>query len=152
MFFNKHHKIGMIGLCLLLLTSQTVLARPISYPDGYMIMQENNANSSNLMVNYSPTANYSIGYTAEYWRNEEWQFHGVQLNYLLKRWNMPKSQANFYFKSATGIAYSDKDNFDHDIRPSGFTGLTFDWEDRDYYASYDNQLVYAKDFQKCTLG
>ena len=53
---------------------------------------------------------YSIGYRGEYWRKKEWQFHGTQLNYLIKRFNTPKSQANFYLKSGAGFAVSDYKN------------------------------------------
>ena len=140
-------KTSMIVLWSFLLWSTIIHARPISYPGGVMIMQENNSDSNSLMLNYSPTAKYSVGYTVEYWQDKKWQFHGGQFNYLLNRWNFPKSQANLYFESAVGMAYSDNNALNHAIRPATFTGIAFDWEDRDYFASYNNRLVYAKDIE-----
>src|SRR5690606_5510904 len=101
-----------------------------------------------LPVHYSPTANYSVGYKAEYMRNDEWQFHGVQLNYLLKRWNAPASQANVYLKPAVGVAYSDDRQFDGRSEGSGFTGVAMDWENRRFFTSYENAYYYAGDIDK----
>ena len=78
------------GLAIALLQAQPTLARPVSYPGGWTLMQMNDADASTLHVHYSPTARYSVGYKAEYWNDKDWQFHGAQLNYLLKRWNKPE--------------------------------------------------------------
>ena len=59
---------------------------------------------SMIFVHLSPSVNYSVGYRGEYWRKKEWQFHGTQINYLIKRLNTSKSQANFYLKSGAGFA------------------------------------------------
>jgi hypothetical protein len=123
-------------------------ARPVSYPGGWTIMQNNNFDSHSVHVHYSPTAKYSIGYKGEYWRDEDWQFHGAQLNYLVKRWNKPASQANFYIKSGAGVAYSDYKQFDSKTEPAAFTGIAVDWEDRRYFTSYHNHLLYAGDIEK----
>ncbi|MDG1286825.1 MAG: hypothetical protein P8P30_04590 [Rickettsiales bacterium] len=132
-------------------------ARPVSYPGGVTVMQMNNGDRNSLHLHYSPTAKYSIGYKAEYWRDTQWQFHGAQLNYLVKRWNAPQEQANFYIKSGAGIAYSDFDSFDSKIQAAGFTGLALDWETRRYFAAYENRGTYAGDIdsfftQKARLG
>lgn len=137
--------------------STTALARPVSYPDGWTVMQMNDVNAHNLHVHYSPTATYSIGYKAEYWRDEDWQFHGAQLNYLVKRWNAHASQANFYLKSGAGIAYSDYQSFNGKTEPAAFTGIALDWEDRRWFTSYENRAYYAGDIdtfftQKARVG
>ena len=54
----------------------------------------------------------SFGYKFEYWRSNEFTLNLVQINSLIRRWNKPKSQANFYIKSAIGSAYSDKAKFE----------------------------------------
>ena len=69
--------------------------------------------------------------------------HAVQVNNLLKRLNRPDSQANFYLKSAIGLAYSDKDALDHEINAAGFIGIAADWEDRRYFVSYENRYMDA---------
>lgn len=145
-------------LCFALLGHYSAaLARPVSYPSGWTAMQMNDMDTHSLHVHYSPTAKYSIGYKAEYWRNKDWQFHGAQVNYLAKRWNQPSSQANLYLKTAVGIAHSDLGTFDSETEPAAFAGLAFDWEDRRYFTSYENRAYYAGDIdtffmQKARVG
>ena len=52
--------------------SVSAMARPVSYPGGWTVMQFNDAYKHSLHVHVSPTAKYSIGYKAEYWRDGEW--------------------------------------------------------------------------------
>lgn len=111
-------------------------------------MQMNDGGAHSLHVHYSPTIDYSIGYKAEYWTAEDWQFHGAQLNYLVGRWNNPDSQANVYLKSAAGIAYSDYHHLDRKTEPAAFTGISMDWEDRRYFTMYENRYTYAGDIDK----
>ena len=131
-----------------MLTAYAANARPVSYPTGWTAMQLNDAESNSLHIHYSPTAKYSVGYKAEYMRDEEWQFHGAQLNNLVKRINKPASQANFYLKSGVGIAHSDYGNFSGKKELAAFTGIALDWEDRRYFTSYENRAFYAGDIDK----
>lgn len=123
-------------------------ARPISYPDGWMLMQMNDGGMHSVNLQYTFTPHFSLGYVGEYWREDEWQFHGAQFNVLLKRLNMPGSQANFYLKSAAGVAYSDAGAFDSEIEPAAFTGFAADWENRRFFTMYENHLVYAANIDK----
>ena len=66
-------------------------------------MQMNNLNTHSFHLHYSPSITYSLDYKGEYWREKEWQFHGIQLNYLVKRFNTNKSQSNFYLKNGLGL-------------------------------------------------
>ena len=86
-------------LLLLLLFSKSIIARPISYVGGWTIMQMNDFKRHSIHLHYSPSIKYSIGYKGEYWLEKEWQFHGAQLNYLIKRVNTSKSQTNLYLKN-----------------------------------------------------
>lgn len=137
-----------MGLIALLTFAADASARPISYPGGWMMMQMNDGNMHSLEIDYSPTANYSVGYVAEYWRQNDWQLHAISLNNLIKRWNLPSSQANLYLKSAAGVAYSDFRAFDGKTEPAAFTGISADWEDRRFFTMYENHLVYAGDIDK----
>lgn len=119
--------------------SSAVFARPVSYPGGVTLMQTNEASVHGLHLHYSPTFRYSIGYKAEYWEKEDLQFHGLQFNYLVKRWNAPASQANLYFKSGVGQASV---NEVRDI--AAFSGIAMDWEDRRYFISYENRFFSAE--------
>lgn len=136
-------------VCIAMLWGSSVaIARPVSYPGGWTVMQNNNTGAHGLYVHYSPTAKYSIGYKAEYWRDEKWHSHSAQLNYLAKRWNAPTSQANLYLKTGAGVAYSNFGSFDGETEPTGFVGITFDWEDRRYFSSYETRAYYARDIDK----
>jgi len=126
----------------------TTFARPISYAGGWTAMQKNDFNRHSFQLHFSPSANHSLGYRAEYWRNDEWQFHGFQINNLIKRINKPKSQANFYFKNGLGINFSDYENFEKKTDPAVFSGVAMDWEDRRFFTSYENRLHYSPNIEK----
>lgn len=135
----------------------TAIARPVSYPGGWTLMQEHDNGLTSIHLHYSPTASYSIGYKGEYWDDSDWQFHGAQLNILAKRWNQPGSQANFYIKSAAGVAYRPSDDAAHHLEPAAFTGISYDWEDRRWFFMYENRATYAGDTdsyfsQKARIG
>ena len=127
---------------------KSTIARPISYPGGWTIMQMNDFNRNSVHLHFSPSANYSIGYKSEIWQQKEWQLHAVQFNYLIKRINTRKSQANLYLKSAAGLAYSDYKNFQSKIEPNLFSGISYDWEDRRYFTSYENRINYNTSIDK----
>src|SRR5690606_33676327 len=44
-----------------------------------------------------------------------------------------------------GAAYSDKAPLDRDWRPAAFAGLAADWEDRRFFVSYENRMLWAQD-------
>ena len=87
-------------------------ARPVSYPGGLTLMLMNSGMKNSLHTHYSSTAKTSLGYKIEYWRGDEFTLNMIQMNNLIKRWNKPESQANFYLKSAIGAALSDKADFE----------------------------------------
>lgn len=135
------HRLPCVLACLAVAGAPTAAhARPVSYPGGWTAIQLNDMNSHSLNLHYSPTAHYSVGYRAEYWRKEDWQFHGVQVNTLLHRWNMPEAQANLYLKTAGGIAF---DSGGNSAGAAGFAGIAGDWENRRFFTSYENRYVEA---------
>ena len=121
----------------------TAQARPVSYPGGWTMMSMNNGEANNLHIHYSPTAQMSLGYKFEYWRDKEFTLNAVQMNNLIKRWNERHSQANLYLKSGVGVAYSDEGAFDNETEAAGFTGVAADWENRRYFISYENRYTDA---------
>ena len=135
-------------ICIALLGTANAVARPVSYSGGWTVMQMNDMEALSLHVHYSPAVKYSLGYRAEYRRNKNWQFHGVQMNYLVKRLNKPASQANFYLKSGAGFAYSDYRRFDAKVEPAAFAGVALDWEDRRYFVLYENRAYHAGEIDK----
>lgn len=142
---------------LLALAVQPAHARLVSWPDGSMLMTANDSRAYSVMYSYSTNAKTAFGYTLEYWREADWQFHGVQANRLLKRWNFPDAQANIYAFGAVGGAYSTGGLTEGDWEPAGFVGFEADVEDRRYYASYEARLYEAGDIdgffmQKARIG
>jgi hypothetical protein len=131
-------------LILLLLSSATATeARPVSYPGGWTMMLMNDKDTNSSHIHYSPSAKYSVGWKHEYMRDSKANADYIQLNNLLKRWNKPYEQANFYLKSGAGFAYDDGE-----FEPAAFTGIALDWETRRYFTSYENHLLYAGDIEK----
>ncbi len=144
--------IFLFNVCWILLSSD-VQARPVSYAGGITFMQLNDLERQSLHLHYSPTVNYSIGYKGEYWREDKWQFHGIQLNNLIKRWNRRASQANAYLKSGVGFVRTRAG----DNSLAAFTGIAADWETRRFFTLYENRYYDAGDAdrffsQKARLG
>ena len=127
----------------LLFYSDFVRSRPVSYPGGITLMLMNNSMKNSLHTHYSFTAQTSLGYKFEYWRKNQFTLNLVQMNNLIKRWNKPNSQANFYLKSGLGNAYSDKGRFNSKKSIAGFTGVSADWENQRYFIQYANRFTYA---------
>ena len=146
-------------ILIVLLCAMPALAesRPVSYPTGWTTMAMNDADKNAVHVHYSPTFKYSVGYKGEYWREDEWSFHGIQVNYLAKRWNKKASQANVYFKNAIGLAIGDETQTGSHQQLAGFSAIAADWEDRRFFTSYEGRLTHAGDLdqffmQKARLG
>ena len=118
-------------------------ARLVSWPDGWMAMTANDARAYSGMLSYTLDPKTAVGYTFEYWREGEWQFHGVQANRLLKRWNYPDAQVNIYALGGIGAAYTTRGSLDAAWEPAGFVGVEADAEDRRFYASYEARLYEA---------
>ena len=50
-----------------------------------------------------------------------------------------------------GLAYSDYKNFQSKIEPNLFSGISFDWEDRRYFTSYENKVNHNTSIDKFFL-
>lgn len=128
------------------LSSQTADARPVSYPGGWTLMQQNNGDFSAVHAHYSPTFRDSFGLYIERNWETDWQFTGLQYNRLIKRWNAPNAQANLYVKAGAGQVDPFGDDLDTDF--AGFIGVAADWETRRWFVSYEGRaydLGYTQD-------
>lgn len=122
-------------IALLPLASQ---ARPISYPEGRMLMGMVDHTGSSLMASYSPTARDAVGIRSDYMSEDEDWLHTITYNRLLKRWNAADSQGNVYLLTGLGAAYHGDDS-----NPAGTLGIEADWETRRIYFSYENRYIAA---------
>lgn len=126
-------KFWILTLLLLFINIQAQ-ARPISYSGGSTIMQNNGPIKNSLHIHYSPSYRYSVGYRGEYYRKSDISLNSLQLNNLVKRWNLPAAQGNFYIKSAIGNAHKSGQD-----EVYGFSGIAGDFETRRYFISYENR-------------
>ena len=128
-------------LLLYLFFIHTLSARPISYVGGWTFMTHNNYDSNSALLHYSPTSKYSIGYKSEYWQQKEYFLNSINLNYLIKRINKKRSQANVYVKSGLGIISSDYANYENKNEVAGHLEISTDWETRRYFISYLSKAI-----------
>jgi hypothetical protein len=113
-------------------------ARPVSYPGGWTFITENDDDSNSALLHYTLTTHTALGYRYIYDRDTKDAFHGLQMNNLLRRWNMPDAQANIYLQSGVGISQKRGD-------AEAFTGIETDWETRRYMAMYQNNVMMSPD-------
>ncbi len=147
----------MAAVSCMLITPQSLQARPISYPGGWTVMAMNDGDSNSLHTHYTPDPRYSVGVLNQYWRDKEYVLNALQFNYLAKRWNGPGSQANLYLKSGVGVASGLDGELDGENSAAGFAGIAGDWETRRWFTSYENRYVDAGDLdnfytQKARVG
>ena len=152
-------KIAIIFKFIILFFSFTNLgySRPVSYVGGWTLMTFNDYQSNSLLMHYTPSSKYSLGYNIQYWNDKEYWINNLNLNYLLKRINTKNSQTNFYFKSGLGFLYSDfKEN---KSKKEYVTNISFssDWETRRNFVSYSSELIKSETIantfmQKARLG
>lgn len=135
-------------LIIILLSYSSAFARPVSYPGGWTVILNQDDERISSLVHYTIDAKHSVGLRNEYWDEKQLQLHALQVNYLIKRYNMPSSQANFYLTGGAGYARSDLGNFDGKEGLGAFTGFSADWETRRYFTMYENRLTYADRIDK----
>lgn len=120
-------------------------ARPISYPGGTMLMIQNDGSRNAASLDYTFTPTLAFGLRSEYDRMDTYQIHTFTMNNRLWRGNYPDAQANLFLMSGIGYAF---DNGSNDNSPAAFTGIEADWENRRFFTSYENKIVYAGDVDK----
>ena len=126
-----------ITLCLILWSwANAALARPVSYPDGWTLILDNNDIQNSALVHYTLDTNHALGLRLRYDRDDDYSFIGPQLNRLIKRWNKADSQANLYGHAALGAVIDDQSGpLTREDDLGLFIGLSGDWETRRYFVS-----------------
>lgn len=123
-------------LLILIISSVSIFARPISYPGGWTIMQKNDWMKKRVHIHYSPSATHSLGLVFNHDELSEDNMIGAQWNYLLKRKNTRYSQANIYLMTLAGANLDNSNSFQGDLTLAG------DWESRRLFTSYMASLRY----------
>jgi hypothetical protein len=143
-------------LLLILFDGSIAEAKPISYVDGVMAMQENDETGHTFSVDYTITPNYAVGWYDKWEENEkggrDYSVHGPEFNTLIKRWNLEDGQGNIYNSTGAGIAEGDGKT-----RGAAWTSFMADYETRRIYSSYEIRGMAADDinayvWQRARLG
>ncbi len=138
----KQHVILCLGV--ILASMQVAEAKPISYVNGFMVMQENDETGNTLSLDYTIDPKLAVGlYAKQENGGKEFKTIGPQVNTLIKRWNLPEGQGNIFNMSGAGISRYHGDN-----EFSAWTGFLADYETRRIFTSYELRLMYADDIEK----
>ncbi|MEP4053268.1 MAG: hypothetical protein ABJN22_13580 [Litorimonas sp.] len=119
----------------LLAFSTEAFARPVSYADGWTLIEDTDRQSTSALIHYSPSAAYSVGLKTDWDRKNDILFTGLQGTWLAKRWFGENYQANLYFWGAAGLAQGIDSNVGGDEAGTQI-GVMADWETRRLFLSY----------------
>lgn len=135
----------------LFLSSFSAVAAPMGFKDSYMVMGDFNPNWREAFVNYAITPRDAFGIGATYMRSDDKAKTRTleELTYtrLLKRWNLPNSQANLWFMGGVGTLQGKDDlegSHDHFNKVMVTPGVQFDYETTRVYFAAAHRLYRAE--------
>jgi len=114
-------------------------AKPISYVEGVMVMQENDETGHSISADYTITPRFAVGWYDKWEESGKlYSEHGPEFNSLIKRWNLPDGQANIFNSTGAGVAIDGSKN-----RGAAWTDFLADYETRRIFSSYEIRAMYA---------
>lgn len=141
-------QIMVVALVLAGLTAAPVIAKPISYVGGTMIMQENDETGYTLTVDHTLTPKVAIGfYGKKEIHGDKFTVGGPQVNTLVRRWNLPDGQGNIFTMTGVGVAQRNGAG-PNNTQFAAWTSLLADYETRRIFTSYELRLMYAQHIEK----
>lgn len=137
-----------LSLLLALLAPFAAPAKPIAFQDGVTLMAEYGGDGmQEAQAFYAPKYWYSLGAGVLRLEQEDERFRReiayVRANLLVKRWNMPRAQANIFAWGGAGAARGN--DFDG-TEPAGNAGLQLDAETLRWYGSLKTDWQYSSEF------
>ncbi len=137
--------VAIIAMTAIFGSPHTAEAKPISYVGGIMAMQENDETGHTLSLDYTIDPKLAVGLYAKKEENQKKDFEtiGPQVNYLVKRWNMPDGQANIFSMTGVGVSHYHGDN-----EFSAWQSILADYETRRVFTSYELRGMYAGNLEK----
>jgi hypothetical protein len=141
-----------VPITLACLAATPALAKPIAFQDGWTFMAEYGTDTMReTQAFYAPKYWWSGGLSATKIIAEDGRFErempGAQLNYLVKRWNLPSAQGNFFvwggLASARGF---DADGERFSAVSTQKLGAQLDYETRSVYASAKTDWFHSSRF------
>ena len=145
--------LGVIGS----LASLSALSGPMGFKESWMSMGDVSPNWQEVFVNYALTARDAAGASALVMRSDDEtktrQFTEAIYTRLIRRWNMPESQANIWFIGGVGnITGNDFSGSKTMASP----GIQVDYETTRIYVSATSRLYRAQglnhDFASARAG
>ncbi len=119
----------------------SAFGKPVSYVGGLMLMQENDSGGHTVGMDYTITPRMAVAFHAQYHiRGDNFTMMGPQLNFLVRRWNAPRSQGNIFANAGAGTTI-DRNG---DMRGASWVGMLADYETRSLFVSYEVRAMYAK--------
>ena len=129
-----------VALLFVLVSMQAHAAALMGFEDSYMFKTEASKYSQELMFNYAFSVRHALG--VEVMRMSpkgkgETIMTGLNYTGLLKRWNLPHAQANFWFTTSIGEANGEHDGFSYS------PGIQLDYETTRVYFLAKARLLRA---------
>ena len=119
---------------------QLGVSHPVPYQGAVGVMTWNQPLLSDDWITYS--FRHDVAIAARHMRVDmpdgRMHFYAPQLDYLVKRWNMPDAQANIYVYGAYGAT-----TFLNRTRAAGLAGLEADAESRKFYVSAKYEKMWS---------
>lgn len=129
-----------------------IQAKPIAFADGTTFMHERDRNMIQTELFYAPQHWWSIGLAQSTMQSDDklrqMEANYVQVNFLVKRWNMPNAQGNIFASAGYGLVNSTKESVSGVAHPGHVVsqranysengrriGLQGDYETRQFYTS-----------------
>ncbi len=135
----RWHRCFFIIPVIVALAATMAEAKPISYVNGIMVMQENDETGHTISADYTITPNFAVGWYDKWEENGRlYSEHGPEFNSLIKRWNLPDGQANIFNSTGAGVAIDGSKN-----KGAAWTDFLADYETRRVFTSYEIRAMYA---------
>lgn len=112
----------------------------MSYVGGLMLMQENDSGGHTAGMDYTITPRMAVAlHVQRHIRGDNFSMVAPQMNFLVRRWNAPRSQGNIFANVSAGTSIDRRG----DMRPVASVGLLADYETRELFVSYEVRAMYA---------
>ena len=145
-----YYRFKMLLPLLAILLSQPATAGPMGFSESFMVMGDFNNNWRESFMNYAITPRDAFGVSTTYMRADDKSKSRTleELTYtrLIKRWNAPNAQANFWFQGGIGALQGEDKRIGKD---DGFDkimltpGVQFDYETTRIYFQAAHRLYRA---------
>jgi len=132
-----------------LLLSSIALAHPVTFEGGTALYLRASPKSTTFEANYTLQRHFALGMTYAKVISESFYIDAVflQANFLLKRWNFEKAQANFYLSGGYGYGFERE----RSLSSQGLMATQIDFETDRFYTALNGRAFYQNGTWPYTL-